>query len=344
MGYLMKSTDLMIQGATAPSGKRVSHADAGSFIDDQLSFNYSFAKVMAIAMVVLGHWTGSLYGLPVWIPVTFGLFLFAYSSGYFTAALYGDRVDRSRFWRRKLQRLGVRYWVILAFIAALVALQGKPILHWHSLVHVAGLSGVLNWFAIPNHSALGAGLWFFTLLLLFYIVYPYLALVARSTLGALVLLIGGFAAAVVLQEHVRVGHELWLTAYAFIAGVACRMQNVRLPAWIPGCAAIVFCAALFILNGLGIKNANTFLIALTSLMISLWLVVGRIPQWSWSRYLSRQEKYLLEIFLIHTYLFVRPTGHSLLDFFVSILLIVLASYMVGRVAESVSLRVFGKRG
>lgn len=339
----MNPTELTVQETATPIPV-AAHVEVRSPIHQQLSFNYSIAKVLAIAMVVLGHWTGTLYGLPVWIPVTFGLFLFAYSSGYFTAAIYGDRVDRGHFWRRKLQRLGVRYWIILAFITVVVALQGKPVLHWHSLVHFSGLSGVLNWFAIPNRSALGAGLWFFTLLLLFYIAYPYLALLARSRRVALILLIGGLCAAVILQKHVQVGHELWLTAYAFIAGVACRMQSLRPRAWLAGSAALGFCVGLFVLNALGIKGPNTVLIALTSLALALWLVVGTVPRFPWSAHIARLEKYLLEVFLIHTYLFVRPTGNSPLDFALSVALIAVASYVVGKAADRLTQMILEKRG
>jgi hypothetical protein len=108
-------------------------------ISRDVSRNYSFAKVVAILMVTTGHWFA---GTILWIPVTFGLFVFAFSSGYFTSALYGECVARGRFWRKKLERLGLRYWIILAFISALLVLDDRPVWNWHSLIHVAGMSGV----------------------------------------------------------------------------------------------------------------------------------------------------------------------------------------------------------
>ena len=74
------------------------------------SRNYSVAKVLSILTVTAGHWfTGTI----LWIPVTFGLFVFAFSSGYFTSASYGERIERRKFWRNKFQRLGLRYWIFL---------------------------------------------------------------------------------------------------------------------------------------------------------------------------------------------------------------------------------------
>ncbi|MBQ5950243.1 acyltransferase family protein [Massilia sp. ST3] len=312
-------------------------------ISARVSLNFSFAKVVAIFTVVLGHFGVRDFGLSVWVPVTFGLFLFAFSSGYFTRLLYGEQVDRAKFWRKKLERLAVRYWVILAVIAAIVAFKGKTVLHWHSLVHAAGMSGVLNWFGIRNYSGLGAGLWFFTLLLLFYIAYPYLARMAARKALAVGMLAVGFVLAAYLQDTVRVGHMLWPTAYAFIAGVVFGAQGVRLPAWLAMLAAIAFSGAMVLLNLQGIKEWNIALITATSLSLALWLVVGRVPDWPLTRMIAGLEKYLLEIFLIHTYLFMRPTTNWGLNFLLSLSVIMVASVLVGRVADILSSALFRQR-
>ena len=48
-----------------------------------MSFNYSVFKVLSILMVVTGHWHFN-FQLPLWIPITIGLFIFAFSSALFT--------------------------------------------------------------------------------------------------------------------------------------------------------------------------------------------------------------------------------------------------------------------
>src|SRR5471032_2893628 len=143
--------------------------NSSNALDARVSLNFSVAKVVAIFTVLLGHWFSPSI---LWIPVTIGLFIFAYSSGYFTARIYGARLDIRRFWVNKLERLGIRYWVTLGFLDVVVMIRGGRLFHWHTLVHLFGLSGVLNWLDIHNRSGLGAGLWFFTLLLVFYLVYP----------------------------------------------------------------------------------------------------------------------------------------------------------------------------
>jgi hypothetical protein len=305
------------------------------------SRNYSFAKVIAILTVTAGHWfTGTI----LWIPVTFGLFVFAFSSGYFTSARYGERVERTTFWRRKLERLGLRYWIILAFITAVLVWEGRAVWHWHSLVHAFGLSGFLNWAAIPNQSALGAGLWFFTLLLIFYLAYPYLVRAVRTTWAASVVLMLGFVLAVVLEERVKVGHELWLTAFGFIAGVAWGVHRPSLSARWMLCATVVLWLALLVLNVGGIKAFNTVLIAAGAMAVAVWLTVATLPAWSLIDRVAALDQYLLEIFLIHMYLFSRPTGHSVLDYFLSLGLILAASIMLGYLADRLSALLFGRAG
>lgn len=315
------------------------HGKAASPITGDVSRNFSFAKVVAIFTVTAGHWFS---GTILWIPVTYGLFVFAFSSGYFTSALYGDQIDRRRFWRKKLERLGLRYWIILAFITALLVLQDRPVFHWHSLVHLFGLSGVLNWAAVRNESALGAGLWFFTLLLLFYLVYPFLARMVRGKVAAGAVMALAAVMAVVLEEKVKVGHELWLTAFGFIAGVAWGAHRPRPPATAMLLLTLLMWGALLALNLLGLKSWNTLLITAGSMAVAMWLTVANLPHWSAIDRIAALDKYLLEIFLIHMYLFVHPTGHSVADFLLSLVLVLVLAVALGWVADRVSARVLAE--
>ncbi len=51
---------------------------------EDVSCNFSIAKIQAIIVVVIGHFFNGL----VWIPTTFGLFVFTFSSGFFTSQKY----------------------------------------------------------------------------------------------------------------------------------------------------------------------------------------------------------------------------------------------------------------
>lgn len=305
-------------------------------MDARISLNFSIAKVIAIFTVLAGHWFSPSI---LWIPVTVGLFIFAFSSGYFTSRRYGADLGIGRFWRNKLERLGVRYWVILGFLAVVVALRGGTLFHWHTLMHFFGLSGVLNWMGIHNRSGLGAGLWFFTLLLVFYLSYPLLAKACRSTPRAVVVAVASTVIAIYLEQQSRIGHELWLTSLGFILGVAYGMPRPRLRAWPAVLVATLGCAALLVAHRIGLKDANTALIALTSIACCVWLANDTGLHWHGLARLARLEDYLLEIFLIHTYLFVRPTHNTLLDLAISTIVIVAVAVALNRAGIWMSSRI-----
>lgn len=293
-------------------------------MDKTVSLNFSVAKVVAIFTVVASHW---FTDLPLWILATIALFLFGFSSSFFTGRLYGTDVDVRAFWKKKVQRLGVRYWLILAVLSVLLVIQGRDIWHWHSLVHVAGLSGILNLFA-PSQSALGRGLWFFTLLLFFYALYPLLAKRLVASTRTTVVLAVTVAGLLALNEVVRLGFALWLTMIGFILGIYVGVNQLRLRTRAVDAVLLATPLLLGFTNAvLGISALNIPLLGLFALALSLRLTIPAMPL-TLLRPLVTLEAFLLEIYLIHSYLFVRPTGNSALDFGISLVLIVVAAWLL----------------
>ncbi len=305
------------------------------------SKNFTIAKVLSIFLVVTGHWFTNTI---LWIPVTFGLFVFAFSSSFFTFKIYGKKIDYRTFWKKKLKRLGVRFWVTTAFLVIFIAINGGVIYHWHTLVHCAGLSGILNWTGTPNGSTLGAGLWFFTLLLLFYISYPFLAKITSNKVHAYVISVFSTVTAIYLESHIQVGYELWLTMLAFLLGVTTGTLNIHLK---PGLTLGLFsvtCLALLALNlTFKINQFNTILIFSASFFISLWLTNGTLPGYLFLKGFRKLESCLLEIYLIHTYLFFHFTGNTVADFLLSMSIIIFFALVLNSVAEIITRRVFDAR-
>jgi len=206
-------------------------------------------------------------------------------------------------------------------------------------VHLFGLSGVLNWLDIHNRSGLGAGLWFFTLLLVFYLVYPMLAKLCQSKHRALAVAVGSTIIAIYLEDKSHIGHELWLTSLGFILGVAHDAHKTRQRAWQAAVVASLGCIALLAANRAGYHGANTTLIAVTSIACSVWLASAIDVRWRGLSRLAQLEDYLLEIFLIHTYLFVHPTGNTLQDLIASTVIIVAVAVGLNRVGNWMSSKV-----
>jgi hypothetical protein len=137
-----------------------------SIIDTNTSRVFDILKFGSICLVFFGHFFGNQIPL-IWIPVTTALLVFSFSSGYFTHLKYKPHLDVKAFWKNKFQRLGIKLFVINGFLLLMFIFQGRPdIWTWQTFVNMIGLTGILNWFHIPNLSPYGKGLWFFTLLII----------------------------------------------------------------------------------------------------------------------------------------------------------------------------------
>jgi len=298
---------------------------ANELHNSAVSFNYSVFKVTAILTVVTAHW---FTALPLWIPATVGLFIFTFSSGFFTTRIYGSTQDMRAFWRKKLQRLFIRYWFLLFCLSVLLILTGRQVFHWHSLVHLFGMSGFLNVFG-HNQSALGAGLWFFTILMLFYVAYPYLVRLCAANGNDFFLPLVATVFLMFLDNRIVLGFSLWLTTLGFILGVFAGLYDTKLRAHIASATAAGSLLLMLMLNlAFGYKDANSSLLALACISVNLWLIKARLPQWAPLRVLTKLENCLLEIFIIHMYLFVHVTGNHVLDFFLSLGLIIAAGWVL----------------
>jgi len=299
--------------------------------DVDVSYNFNLAKVLSILMVVAGHYFGGI----LWIPTTFALFVFAFSSGYFTSRKYQADFSLKRFWEAKIVRLSYPILVIDAFLLALFLFRGESGLSsWQTIPALLGLSGFLTWFGLGNPSPFGAGLWFFTLLLIFYAVYPLLARINSRRPLALAFLLGCLMAASILHYRVEVGHSLWLTAFAFVLGAYAGRYGIGIgPKW---GIALVFpaCALLVGLNwGLGFNLLNYFFILIASFGIVVFLLGGRLPKRFFGKFLLLSGC-IIQIYFIHTYLFLHGvTGRPVLDFAVSMALIVGCALLLEKVTS-----------
>lgn len=308
-------------------------------MDKTVSRNFSIAKVLAIVIVVADHW---FKDSSIWILSNISLFIFAFSSSFFTGRLYGVDVDTGAFWKKKLRRLGVRYWMVLALLALLLILQGRDVFHWHSLVHIAGLSGILNLFG-PSQSALGRGLWFFTLLLFFYALYPVLARHLVASTRATVLVILATVGLLILDRSSTLGFALWPTMLAFILGIYAGVNRLRLSARALNAALVATPVLIAVLNlVLGIREFNGPLLVAFALALSLRLSLPGLPLGA-LRVLVALEACLLEIYLIHGYLFIRPTGIELADFAISLAFIVCVAMLLNIAGNKLVARIFDKK-
>lgn len=287
---------------------------------------------MAILAVACGHYFPKT---PLWVIAEVALVIFAFSSGYFTALRYAGHYDFGGFWRSKMSRLGVPLLVINVFLVILFIVVQRPgILSLHTPLALVGMSGLYDWLGIHNQSAFGNGLWFFTVLILFYFTYPLLAklFVSRSLAWAA---LGASAALCVLGERfASPNYALWQVIFGFIFGVFAGRQGWFPPRRATASVFLVLFFAALALNALHLKQLNPGLFDSLSIASVAILLSFRLPLWAtaWTKPLAGC---VLEIYFIHTYLFL---PHALLGpasgFILSMLLIIASAWLLHRVSSA----------
>ncbi|WP_300463377.1 acyltransferase family protein [Desulfobacula sp.] len=292
-------------------------------IDEHISKNFSTLKFCSILMVFFGHFFSKSIPL-AWVPVTVGLLIFSFSSGFFTAIKYSGPFSKKEFWKRKIKRLGINLFVINIILLVLFLVQDRPgILSWHTLVNIFGLNGFLNWFFIQNMSPYGNGMWFFTLLLIFYMVYPLLAKMGRKGIVVITLLWIGIA--YYLSLNFGYGHALWLTSCGFIAGVCAGKTDFPIS---PGTSRKIAALCLAVMLALNVlfqnKIFNFFFILIFSISFLHMSFDLKVPEKLFPVF-AFFSTCLLEIYLFHTYFFVHVTTVLPVDFIISVLIVLFLS-------------------
>lgn len=292
----------------------------------QASSNFQIAKVFGILTVATAHFFPNTI---LWVPSSVALFIFGFSSAYFTQLKYGHHFDVLPYWRNKFSRLGYALLIINVFLLVVSSIvSSRTIWVWQTLVHFVGLSGVLDWFHFTNPSPLGGGMWFFTLVLIFYGVYPLLRIANQHGLSSSLLLVIALIGMSYCHIHYPIGYDLWPTAFSFIFGAYIAAHPVYLPTSVyvlGGAVSLVLMAVMnFILK---VNTYNFVLIVATSVLLVLWLREATLPSWL-LKPVGFLSDIVLEIYLIHTYLFLAFTGSKFADYVLSMCVILFTAKLL----------------
>ena len=297
---------------------------------EDISYNFSVAKVLAILTVASGHFFKGFW----WAPVTNALFVFAFSSGFFTSKKYNGTYSKKKFWAAKLSRLLYPILVIDVFLLALLTLKkADGINTWDTIPSLFGLNGFLDWFGIVNHSPFGAGLWFFTLLILFYILYPIILTINKYKTFAVVCLILSLITTYTLYYLVHFNHALWLCSFAFVFGVFAARFNFKIHPYISlSCFIFSYFLMLYLSFFQDFKSLNYFFINISSISLVLYLLNKRLPNLLLEKFLILSGC-AIEIYFIHTYLFIEFTRYHLVNYLLSMLIIITVAYILSMITQ-----------
>jgi surface polysaccharide O-acyltransferase-like enzyme len=270
--------------------------------------------------------------------VTIGLFVFGFSSGFFTASKYRGDFSKRIFWSRKVKRLAFNLIIINLFLFLLFVYRGYGgVYSWQTLVSLFGLTGFLEWFHIPNESPFGNALWFFTLLLIFYGAYPLLERINRNRVSAYLTILCFAIIASILHYITSMGHMLWMTAISFAFGVFSRIHRVSVKPYLSVISALGIAATMLYANIVTKMTAlNYFFILGISVAVVFFLLEYKLPTWALGK-MTILSGCVLEIYFIHTYLFVKSEVLPLpLNYVASVLITVTVAFALSHIAKGFS--------
>lgn len=301
-----------------------------------ISYNFSVIKVLAILIVATGHFLPKDAPLAsgFWIIVSIALFLFSFSSGYFTSNKYKDSFSFSKFWKAKIVRLLPTILIIDIFLLAIFLIQGKTeILSWQTIPALFGMSGILNWFQIENISPFGRGLWFFTVLILFYLMYPLINCIFTSKKTGYVWLIVLFSILTVFHFNITIGYMIWLTIFGFIFGTFCGKYTITIPPKYCVTGFLISTICMVLINKVfGSNTYNYFFIALCSISACLFLINHKLPEFTLNK-ITILSGCIMEIYFIHIYLFVHPSEIQAVDYLISMLVIIISALFFSKMTQ-----------
>lgn len=277
----------------------------------------------------------------VWVIVTVGLIIFSATSGYFTWSRYPHHVDYKRYWSRKCRRLLPSLFVVYLFLFIVFLMQKRSNLWtWQTIVNIFGMNGFLNWLGIHNNSPYGAGMWFLTLLLLFYASYPVLKKTYSNKISSIITTIIALILFFIFHKTIDCGHALWMTSSGFFMGMMMAKNNIRISKTQSILMTSAACVGILFLHYyLNYDGVNYIFILAIACGILLYL--QEINLNSHLKYIaSLLSGILLELYLIHPYLYLSISQNMLVNQVISILFVLIVGSMLGFIVKKLNQQVF----
>lgn len=292
---------------------------------DRVSTSFHWIKILSLQMVIAGHFWSNEFSF-LWLPTTVGLILFGFISSYYTISPRHFEKTPLQYWWYKAKSFYPLYWILSVSILVVEYIRTESlekILHPHTLVHLMGMTGFINWLGIDNQSVLGNGLWFLTVLILFWILYPFVRTLYHSRFA--LYLISGImgAVSIVVTLLFPMGHMLALTVWGFLMGgiLGTHFPKQAVP--------LSFFMKMIAVNFGFLLGFYTFIVAvyagevpinsvlnLSAILLASLMVIYACLQ----GYLGKGQvlaenlsKWGLSLYILHTYLFFYPFEIKILN-------------------------------
>lgn len=308
---------------------------------NNLSKNMSVIKFFAIIAIIFGHyWNVHLVPIPLmshwWVISAVGLLIFSISSGFFTSTRYKDSYEFKSFWIKKLYRIGIPFTIVNILLLILFLIEKKDnILSIQTVASWLGIHGIWTWLKIPQVGPYGAGLWFMTVLLIFYFIYPLLEYLNRKKTisfvfsGLTVLLL------LIFDHYFPLGYTLWLTITGFPVGIWMANNEISYSRLFIVSVLILTLIMMIILKFFFhvklFSSLFMLIISYTAVEICKFMVLPSIIY----RIFLPLSTWVITMYIVHMYLFVSPTGYFSIDWLMTLSLIFCVSFVVDQLSKKI---------
>jgi hypothetical protein len=141
----------------------------------------------------------------------------------------------------------------------------------------------------------------------------------------------------IMQYMLPMGHNLWMTAFAFIlgsyTGVYGRARRISLVVTVMAISILFLLSLNLLFNH---KELNYYLILIAAISIVGFLLNGRLPRIVLNKLLALSGC-IIQIYFIHTYLFLRHvTNIPLVDYTITMFVILIVAYFLSQAAAKLN--------
>ncbi len=289
-------------------------------LNENISNNFQTLKSISLLYITANHF---LQGLP-WQFIAVAMISFGYTSAFFTSNKYKNNYDIKMYFKQKFNRLFFNLLFINLFLLGLIILKGEiGLLTFDSLISFFCFDGLKIWFGFERFGLFQNERWFLTLLILFYFFYPLIEIMTRGEKRLLIFSSVAFGFLIYLELfHPIKEHVLWLTAMGFFAGILLEKTEAKLSTTTTMLILILICSLLskFYFNT---KYFTPVMILSFSILLFNMLAVVQLPKRLNIIINTLIGSCLLEIYLIHRPLFFNPTRNLVINYLISIIIIII---------------------
>ena len=182
---------------------------------------FDFVKIISMFVIAAVHFFDVPYS---YVGGSIALLTFAFSSAYLLTKNNDREIKLYTYFKNKIIRIYSKIIIVFIFLAGLFYFSGIKFTIGNILQNFFLISGIYNFINKPTEGPFGAGIWFITLLFIFYLVFPTLNRLfvnfGKNKVKQILFTLSCLFVLVIASKTLETsGISLYQTSFGFILGV-----------------------------------------------------------------------------------------------------------------------------